>query len=77
MELQFKGKNLQINTNPQTISLISIIFKLFMKLTSRGCKTRFWCAKSSIIDSISSFQQPQNRAYRARVQYCTKKNLTK
>ena len=26
---------------------------------------------------ISSFQGPQNRAYRARVQYCKKKNLTK
>ena len=29
------------------------------------------------MNSISSFQGPQNRAYRARVQYCKKKNLTK
>ena len=26
---------------------------------------------------ISSFQWPQNWAYRARVQYCKKKNMTK
>ena len=29
------------------------------------------------MNSILSFQGPQNRAYRARVQYCKKKNLTK
>ena len=53
-----KWKKLQTNTNLQTILLVSIVSKLLRKLTFRVCKTRFWCAKSSIITSISSFQRP-------------------
>ena len=46
---------LQINTHFQTILLVSMFLKRFRKLTSRVLYTRFWYAKSSSLNSISTF----------------------
>ena len=45
----------QINTNFQTILLVSMFLKRFRKLTSRVLYTRFWYTKSSSLNSISTF----------------------
>ena len=42
VSIQICWEKLQTNTIPQTISLVSTFFKLFSKLISRVCKTRFW-----------------------------------
>ena len=45
---------LQNNTKTQTIWLVSKFSKLFSKLTSRVQKTRFCCAKSSVMNLCST-----------------------
>ena len=45
----------QINTNFQTILLVSMFLKRFRKLTSRVLYTRFCYAKLSSLNSISTF----------------------
>ena len=41
------------NYKSQTILLVSNVSKLFRKLTTRVCETRFYCSKSNLKDSIS------------------------
>ena len=43
----------QNNTKFQTILLVSIVSKLFRKLTSQVLETQFYCSNSSITKSIS------------------------
>ena len=43
----------QNNTKFQTILLVSIVSKLFRKLTSQVLETQFYCSNSSITESIS------------------------
>ena len=50
-----KGKILENNTNPITISLVSNVFKLFTDLTPRAQEIRFYPKNSSLRDMISMF----------------------
>ena len=43
----------QNNTKFQTILLVSIVSKLFRKLTSQVLETQFYCSNSSITELIS------------------------
>ena len=50
-----KGKILENNTNPRTISLVSNVFKLFTGLTPQAQETQFYPKNSSLRDMISVF----------------------
>ena len=50
-----KRNNLENNTNPRTISLVSNVFKLFTNLMSRAQETQFYPKNSSLRDMIAVF----------------------
>ena len=52
ISFNFNGIFFQNNTHFQTILLVSIISKLFKKLTSWACKSRVHCSNSSSTNSI-------------------------